>query len=247
MDVNRVSIWKYEATPTEIIQCEWLFDKDTQSHNRGMILEGKYFPAYFNELKSEKLIDAELACKDDRTKEFSDSYLIPLGIISLLDIPIFKDGSLKGIICIENRLQKTWTLEDQMLVRSVANLCTIAYTQEELKKAFSVIENQKKLIEEYNSTLETKVKERTIELEKRNGILEEYAFINSHLLRGPICPLRGLVNLLNISSLEDLERKSVIDNISITVDKLNLISDNINSALATGKTLDSRPLKSHFS
>ena len=50
--------------------------------------------------------------------------------------------------------------------------------------------------EEINDHLEELVKSRTIELEKKNKALEEYAFINAQKLRSPLATILGLVNLM---------------------------------------------------
>ncbi len=47
-----------------------------------------------------------------------------------------------------------------------------------------------------NDNLESIVEDRTKESEKRYEALSEYAFINAHLLRGPLCRVMGLVNLM---------------------------------------------------
>lgn len=47
-----------------------------------------------------------------------------------------------------------------------------------------------------NDNLESIVEERTHELENKNQALAEYAFINAHMLRGPLCRIIGLINLM---------------------------------------------------
>ena len=47
-----------------------------------------------------------------------------------------------------------------------------------------------------NEHLESRIAERTSDLENRNAQLTEYAFINSHLLRAPVARVIGLLNLM---------------------------------------------------
>lgn len=47
-----------------------------------------------------------------------------------------------------------------------------------------------------NENLETLVEARTRELENQNRALAEFAFINAHMLRGPVCRIQGLLHLM---------------------------------------------------
>ena len=47
-----------------------------------------------------------------------------------------------------------------------------------------------------NDNLETIVEERTHQMEITNAELSEYAFINAHMLRGPLCRIIGLIHLM---------------------------------------------------
>ncbi len=47
-----------------------------------------------------------------------------------------------------------------------------------------------------NENLEALVAERTMEAETKNQDLAEYAFINAHMLRGPLCRMIGLIHLM---------------------------------------------------
>jgi cell division protein FtsB len=47
-----------------------------------------------------------------------------------------------------------------------------------------------------NDNLESIVDERAHEVENKNRSLAEYAFINAHMLRGPLCRIIGLINLM---------------------------------------------------
>ena len=47
-----------------------------------------------------------------------------------------------------------------------------------------------------NENLESMVDERARDVENKNRALSEYAFINAHMLRGPLCRIIGLINLM---------------------------------------------------
>lgn len=89
-----------------------------------------------------------------------------------------------------------------------------------------------------NAALDAKVKERTAELLKKNSELEiknaqlaEYAFINSHKLRGPVARLLGLIHLFNIKEVSNGERDELVQKIKDEVDALNLIVRQIQDAI----------------
>ncbi|MEL7004488.1 MAG: triple tyrosine motif-containing protein, partial [Bacteroidota bacterium] len=80
-----------------------------------------------------------------------------------------------------------------------------------------------------NEKLEDTVNERTHQLQEQNSILVEYAFINSHELRGPICRILGLLEL--IGKTNDEEKEKIIAMIRTTGIELDEVSRSINSML----------------
>lgn len=91
------------------------------------------------------------------------------------------------------------------------------------------IEAQKNEIDAINNHLEELVQERTRQLENRNFRIREYAFSNSHIVRGPLARILGLINVLNMQpSLSDevypmiqksaLELDEVINEISFILE-----------------------------
>ncbi len=92
-------------------------------------------------------------------------------------------------------------------------------------------------IKKMNSSLELRVQERTLALEEKNKHLAEYAFINSHLLRGPLCRLLGLVELLNYTDISkaDSELLSYLKMASL---ELDTVVSRINSAIEKGSYFD---------
>jgi GAF domain-containing protein len=122
MDVERASIWMY-AGDRASIKCVNLFEKKTASHHQGAELVKTDFPAYFAAMDTDRAIDAHDAHHDSRTCEFSESYLTPNGITSMLDAPIFYEGGTIGVICIEHVGQRrTWTTEEITFAGSLADL-----------------------------------------------------------------------------------------------------------------------------
>ena len=82
--VERASVWLFDETGTKI-QCLDLFEHSLNRHSAGFELEKANYPAYFQALAQEQLIIADDAHTAPQTREFSPSYLTPLGITSMLD------------------------------------------------------------------------------------------------------------------------------------------------------------------
>lgn len=126
LDVARSSVWLYNADRTAI-QCVDLFLRNERAHESGVELFAKDFPGYFAALREERTIAAHDAHRDPRTREFSESYLSPLGIRSMLDAPIYASGTMIGVVCNEHvGAARTWTVEEEQFAASVADFVALA-------------------------------------------------------------------------------------------------------------------------
>lgn len=82
------------------------------------------------------------------------------------------------------------------------------------------LDETRQKLEQVNNQLETRVRERTMELMEQNGRLTEYAFFHAHVLRAPVSRIRGLLNLLNLP-IEQEEELKVRDMLSQTMKELD--------------------------
>ncbi len=86
----------------------------TAQHSHGMKLSQLRYPRYFQAIETEGLIAASDAHTDNRTQEFSDSYLTPFSIYPMLDVPIYIEDQIVGVICLEHtQTKKNWVIEEQ--------------------------------------------------------------------------------------------------------------------------------------
>ena len=74
----------------------------TQEHSQGLEWSMAAYPRYFQELDSGRVVAADDARRDSRTAEFTEGYLAPLGITSVLGVPILSEGRMLGVICHEH-------------------------------------------------------------------------------------------------------------------------------------------------
>jgi len=122
LEVERASIWLYDDQRTCIELCD-LYELESKDHSAGMKLKQADFPVYFSYLKENRVLVVEEAHTDKVTSEFSQTYLLPLNIHSMLDAPIRVGGEVVGVICNEKVGQKRkWTIEDDFFVCAIADL-----------------------------------------------------------------------------------------------------------------------------
>ena len=126
LGVERVGIWFY--TPDrQALRCIELFQRAAGLHTDGQELTAAKFPLYFRALETERSITAHDARLDPRTSAFSESYLIPAGITSMLDAPVRRLGQVTGVVCFEHTgPQRVWTTDEENFAGSIADLVVMA-------------------------------------------------------------------------------------------------------------------------
>lgn len=135
LQVERVSIWFF-TQDRSAIQCASLYQQATQAYSQGLVLTAGAYPRYFQELETERIVAADDAQHDARTAEFTEGYLAPAGITSMLDVPIRSEGKMIGVICHEHiGPLRQWTLEEQHFAVSVANTVALAIEAADRRKA----------------------------------------------------------------------------------------------------------------
>ena len=124
--VERVSVWFYNNNKDKIC-CADLYEYNTLQHTSGAALAKVDYPVYFEALELDNIIAAENANQDSQTQEFSNSYLTPFGITSMLDVPIRVAGETVGVICHEHVGEaRVWALEEQNFASYLAYMASLA-------------------------------------------------------------------------------------------------------------------------
>lgn len=130
MEVERASIWLYNSDETAI-ECVDLYEKTPQNHSKGTILYKKDFPSYFSTVATQRTLAAENAHTHPGTFEFSEVYLKPLGINSMLDVPIYVGGKMVGVVCNEHTgAYRKWTTDEETFAYTMGNV--VAMTLEKV-------------------------------------------------------------------------------------------------------------------
>jgi tetratricopeptide (TPR) repeat protein len=242
LSVSRVSIWSFneEANTIESIV---VYDRASDTFHDKIILSLSQFPNYAAALHSKRIINADDARTDIDTRDFRDSYLLPLNIYSMLDVTYSIDGHLLGLLCCEQQgAPRKWKSEDVLFASSVSDVISLTTRSVQRREYEKRIRHQSKEIARMNELLEQRVKERTMELESQNKLLTEYAFINSHLLRSPVSKILGLVNLMQIDNGSD--HKDIMAFLKTACEELDTVVKRITIALDGGEHFDRDAIKS---
>lgn len=122
----------------------------------------------------------------------------------------------------------------------------------ELEKAKHTIAGQNEELKAYNLNLESMVNVRTEDLinsntrlKENNNQLEQFGFVVSHNLRGPIARILGLANVLNKKAIDD-ENNLLLDKMVEVTKDLDLIIHDLNEVLEIQKGVKQEFVKVGF-
>ncbi len=200
----------------------------------------------------EKLLFAGFSSDDYIVKKYRSIYFMikseQLVIYLLLNALIFYARMLQGKM--ENKLKwnnqhiseqkRELLLQNEKLVQTQRKLSDlnerILADQEELKRQNEELRYYQSKVSRVNEELETRVRRRTRELEDRNERLKEYAFINAHLLRAPLCRIKGLTYL--VEKDRDGNEEKLLELLKTSNEELEEIIRKITSILSEDKELN---------
>ena len=159
LNTSRASIWLLNNDNSQC-HCQLLLDQNNPEPDQSLILTRANFPDYFKALDSQRVIIANNAHTDPATSEFSEQYLKPLGINSMLDAPLRFKGEMIGIFCCEHTGDfRQWDDDECTFLSGLADLYGRALSAQESRSV-------KQQLEVANRNLEQRVVERTNALQK---------------------------------------------------------------------------------
>jgi two-component system cell cycle sensor histidine kinase/response regulator CckA len=135
LNVERVGVWLLSEDRKQL-RCADLFVRSAGAHSDDTVLETSDYPRYFEALSAGRAIDASDARTDPRTSEYTEEYLDPLGITSMLDAPIRLSGEVIGIVCHEHvGALREWQADEIAFAGEVADQVAQAMMNSERRKA----------------------------------------------------------------------------------------------------------------
>ena len=130
INTDRCSIWLYNSDKTSIV-CEQLYIKKENEWYNGIEMFKSDFTSYFEQLELNPIIVADNAETHIATSCFTEGYLIPLGIKSMLDVPIVYRGDIIGVVCIESKSPRNWIDLEVNFTQMLSTLYSFAYSIKE--------------------------------------------------------------------------------------------------------------------
>ncbi len=231
---DRVSVWLYgEGRVT--LDCISLYEHSSEHYQQGMTLNVADYPAYFQALATEDLITAYDASSDPRISEFSEAYIQPLNICSMLHVPIRLMTEAIGVLCIEQvGWQRQWKPEDENFARAIADLVSLAIEARNRHLTEWQIKQQAKDLEETLQELR-QTQAQIIQSEKMSSLGQMVAGI-AHEVNNPINFVHGnlsyisqytgdLLNLLNLYQQSYPEPSQTIRDVIESIDLEFLTED----------------------
>lgn len=129
-EVDRVSVWIYGESK-KTLKCQNLYEKKENRFHEGTELRSEDFLDYFKSLENDPIITADDAETHPSTSCFTYTYLRPLGIKSMLDVPIWFKGSVIGVICLENFTRRSWKQSEVTYAQMLSSLYSFSFSVRE--------------------------------------------------------------------------------------------------------------------
>jgi signal transduction histidine kinase len=131
LEVSRVGLWRFSAD-RRTIQVDPMFERERGVWSAGTTLDLTRYPAYAEALGSRRMVRADDARSDPRTRELLADYLAPAGIVAMLDAPVFRGGEVVAVVCHEHTGPlRRWSDRDVDFAVSVADMLGALFEQAE--------------------------------------------------------------------------------------------------------------------
>jgi len=205
--VARAGLWLYNSHH-DSMECVDLFDARSQSHTSGQALTERAYPAYFAALAGTRAIVAPDACQDPRTRELKDPYLVPAGIVSVLDAPIHSGGRAIGVVCFEHAGgRRAWAPEEEVFAGSTADLVSLLLAARERRAAQEALVRAKEAAEAASQAK------------------SQFLANMSHEIRTPLTGVVGMLQLLRRTRLDAKQERYVANATAAAETLLAVIGD----------------------
>ncbi|HEY6077365.1 MAG TPA: HAMP domain-containing sensor histidine kinase [Polyangiaceae bacterium] len=131
LDVARVGIWSLVDEGMALRRVVLHDERETgELESRDWKLPLASWPGYRAAILSRRMVAVEDAVTDLRTAEMAADYLIPNGVSSMLDAPLFVGGEVWGVVCHEQvGLKRIWSKREIDFATSVADMLSAMLEQ----------------------------------------------------------------------------------------------------------------------
>lgn len=131
--VSRVSVWRVAAEPPGLALIAE-FDAAPVGGDLLRSIPLGDLGEYARMLRERRAIAADRVATDEGTRDIAASYFEPLGIVSTIDAPIYREGEVVGVVCHEHRgAPRAWTDDEIGFAVSVAEVVALELAQDDLR------------------------------------------------------------------------------------------------------------------
>jgi PAS domain S-box-containing protein len=124
LEVSRLSYWNFSKST---MICKVLIQDGIVQKNTKTVLSNVDYPIYFSAINQYQYINASNVIQKSILAEFQDNYILANNIKSMLDIPVYINGKIGGVICIENQnFIRIWDKEDINFSKTISDIITSA-------------------------------------------------------------------------------------------------------------------------
>jgi hypothetical protein len=218
MQLENVVLWHLRAQGQPLELFRYTGD-DNDVYERALLYRDDFVEAY-EMLQSGAIITQGVFTKE--ALQLKGLFQHSRGNDAMINCPYFLEGKFAGFISCRAS-GKTWMAEDIIFVRAISDTLSLAFKSHQRILQQEALEEKQREITEINELLERKVMERTLELNVRNRQLTDLAFTNAHYIRGPVCRLLGLNNLL-LATDDCREVLKIADYMSASITELDRIT-----------------------
>lgn len=148
LKVERVSYWALDQDG-QTLTCESLYSLSGNglvAGAAGTQLSVEKYPSYFAAIARQQPVVADDARRDIATREFEHDYLIPNGITSMLDVAVWHQGRIAGVVCHEHvGAGRQWGPEEIDFASSIAIMVSLlleSSRRQELAEALRLSESR---------------------------------------------------------------------------------------------------------
>ncbi len=142
LEIARISYWSLQENDTALV-CELLHLSPSNTVDEkfaGTRLSAADAPPYFAALALKNPISAGDVLTHPATAGLVESYLKPLGITSLLDVPVWVRGEVVGVICHEHiGPAREWSAEEIDFASSLAAMVSLALEESHRARSESLL------------------------------------------------------------------------------------------------------------
>ncbi len=145
LSVERIAVWLYSTDRSELVCVEQVARRPAACE-RGNRFRLTDCPKYVSALRESRVLAVREARLDPRTSEFCESYLVPRGVISRMDVPVCRQGRVVGILSHEETGPdlRDWSPDDRDLALSLADSVATALDADERRRDLETLAQSEK-------------------------------------------------------------------------------------------------------